>query len=131
MSVIGRLFGRRKLVVPEHEQLEQVFVQPVLARVAPEPDFEEDWEWRIAAARVTAVAEPAPPPATVMLAQPRTVIPVPSLPVARDPSMVRLRQDTQRTILPPRTRFARGTAQHVPADDDDTARVDIRRRFSR
>jgi hypothetical protein len=125
MSVIGRLFGRsRKLAVPEPE------LEPALVHVAPEPDIEEaDWEWRMAAARVAGVTEPTPQP-PVSFVHARTVIPVPALPVARDPSMVRLRQETERNILPPRTRFARGTSQHVH-DDDDTARIDIRRRFAR
>jgi hypothetical protein len=124
MGFLAKLFGRRPLVVPAPE--------PVFVR-EPEPDFEEDWDWQIAYARHRAQPEPAVvrqpvmqapvvrPPArhaavhvAVHPSQPGTVIPVPMLPVASDPSLVRLRQDPRAGALPaPRhVRFARGTDRH-------------------
>jgi hypothetical protein len=126
MGLIGKLFGRRPLVVPPPEPM---FVRP------PEPDFEEDWDWQIAYARNRPKTEPVVRRAAVHAAvravvqtqnQPRTVIPVPTLPVATDPSQVRLRQDTRPVSLPmPRhARFARGTDRH------DTQQVTVVRSAS-
>jgi hypothetical protein len=112
MGFLAKLFGRRPFVVPEPE--------PVFVR-EPEPDFEEDWDWQIAYARhrepvVARQPEPVmqapvvrPPPrhAAVHVAvqplQPGTVIPVPMLPVASDPSLVRLHQDPRAGALPARS----------------------------
>lgn len=128
---------------------------PVPVQVAPEPPVEEDeWEWEIAVARARAEAAPAaaplPKPEPVRTPKvtqqplPRlfatttapgtTVIPVPALPVATDPSKVR-----PVAVGTSPKRFPKATGRHEdtivtkaapPANDDTQPSISLPRAAS-